>query len=511
MKLGIKLSLTTSVVVALVIASHGYWTIMNRRHILTSRLKREVRAIARTARIYVEELPHLQTQDIEVLVNGIGEFEKTLGVFIDIDGIAYQSETLNQLHDSFARNRSLGKKVIERNAIIEDFDRYGEIPVYIYFEPLTGPEGHAKGSMGIIQHTVFLEEDIWATRLSVVLTIALLIGLISGSILLSTRYNITRPVAGLITRIRRIGLGEFDTEALGNRADELGELAYEFNQMAANLRETEKRIQREQDKKAELEQRMRHLERLATIGQLASGLAHEIGTPLNVIGGRAGYLRKKVPDQKAVEKNLDIIIRQSERITRIIKQLLSFSRKESPRFLQMEVLPAIEGALDLLDHQIRKQGIKTTKSLSPDLPRVEGDRDQLQQVFLNLIHNAVQAMPDGGELILDGRLVRGTEGGNSVDGKDMIQIGIRDTGCGMKEEVFQNMFKPFFTTKRHGKGTGLGLSIAYSIVREHGGNIKAESEEGEGTTVTVLLPVSMSHHEDGTAKDEEWQDIEARS
>jgi signal transduction histidine kinase len=511
MKLGIKLSLTISVVVGVVIASYGYWTVMNRRHILTSRLKREVRAIARTARIYVEQLPHLKAQDIEVLVNGIGEFEKTLGVFIDVDGIAYQSTTLDELPDSFDRNRLLGKKVIEHHEVIEDFDRYGKTPVYVYFEPLTGSRGQVRGSLGIIQHTLFLEEDIWATQLSVLLTIVLLIALIIGSVLVLTRYNITRPVGELITRIRKVGLGEFDTEALGNRNDELGELADEFNQMAESLRETEKRIRKEQDKKADLEQRMRHMERLATIGQLASGLAHEIGTPLNVIGGRAGYLREKIRDRKAIEKNLDIIVRQSERITKIIKKLLSYSRKESPRLVQMEVSPAIEGALDLLDHQTRKQGIKITKVLSQNLPRVRGDPDQLQQVFLNLIHNAIQAMPNGGELVLEGSLVRRAEGQESVDGSDLIQVHIKDNGCGMKEDVFQNMFKPFFTTKTHGKGTGLGLPIAYSIVRDHGGNMNAESEEGKGTTITVSLPVSTPQNAEVEAKDEEWQDIGVRS
>lgn len=493
MRLGTKFTLTISIVVGLVIGLYGYQTIVTRRNILLSRMKREVRAIARTARIYIEEVRDSEGRNTQALVNGIGEFEKTFGVFVELNGKALQSDSLKELPDSFEKNLEFSRQVIGRGGVVERFSRYGKIPVFVYFEPLRGSGGEIIGSLGIIQHTSFLEEDIWATRLAIVATMVVLIVLITASILYLIRFNITRPVSDLIKKIQRVGRGEFDTEALVNRKDELGELGQEFNQMAANLREAEKRILEEEDKKSELEQRMRHLERLATIGQLASGLAHEIGTPLNVISGRAVYLKKGMTNRELMEKNVDIIVRQSQRITKIIKQLLNFSRKESSELVRTQIPPAIEGALELLRHRIRKQGIKVLKTFSTDLPCVEGEPEQLQQVFLNLIHNAVQAMPSGGDLILDARGLSGKERTGEGSETNSVEIQVRDTGSGMEPEVLRNIFKPFFTTKLDGKGTGLGLPITHGIIKDHGGSIDVDSEEGKGTTVRISLPASAPH------------------
>ncbi len=425
---------------------------------------------------------------MHTLVNGIGEFEKTLGVFVQLNGKALQTESLKDLPYSFETNLELSRQVIAGGEVVERFNYYGNIPVFVYFEPLRGSRGQVIGSMGIIQYTSFLEKDIWATRLAVAVTMVVLIGLITASILSLIRFNITSPVADLIKKIRRVGRGEFDTEVLLNRKDEIGELAQEFDQMAANLKEAEKRVLEEEDKKAELEQRMRHLERLITIGQLASGLAHEIGTPLNVISGRAGYLKKRMTNRELVEKNLDIIVRQSQRITKIIKRLLNLSREQSPQFIQTEICPEIDSALELLGYRIRKQGIKVVKEFPTDLPFVEADPEQLQQVFLNLIHNAIQAMPNGGELILAGRSLTAKESKGKGSQTNSVEIEIRDTGFGMKREVLENIFKPFFTTKGDGRGTGLGLPIAHGIIRDHGGSIDVGSEEGRGTTVRVSFP-----------------------
>jgi len=492
MRLGPKFTLTTSTVVAIVIAVYGYQTISTRRRILVSRMKREVRAIARTARIYIEEAPTLEGQDLRTLVDGIGEFEKTLGVFVELNKKALQSGSLQELPHSLEKNLKVSKQVIAEGEVTEGFSRYGKASVFTYFEPLRAPGGEVIGSMGIIQHTSFLEKDIWATTVAVAMTMVVLIALIVASILFLIRFNVTGPISELVKRIRKVARRQFDSGLLVSRNDELGELAQEFNQMAGSLKEAEEHFMEERDKKAELEQRMRHLERLATIGQLASGLAHEIGTPLNVISGRAGYLRKRVDDRESVGKNLDIIMRQSQRITKIIKQLLSVSRKESARFIPTELPPAIDSALELLEYRIRKQGIEIIKEFSEDLPLVEGNPEQLQQVFLNLIHNAVQAMPNGGALVVEGRVIPEKEVPGQGLRRDLVKVRVKDTGSGMKPETLQNIFKPFFTTKGDGRGTGLGLPIAYGIVTDHKGRIAVDSEEGKGTTVEISFPATVN-------------------
>ncbi len=495
MRLGPKFTLTTSAVVAVVITLYGYQTIATRRNILLSRMKREVRAIARTARIYIEEALQQEGRDFQTLVNEIGEFEKTLGVFVELNRKALQSESLKELPYSFEKNQEFSRQVIAGGEVVERFSRYGKIPAFVYFEPLREPGGQVIGSVGIIQHVSFLENDVWATKLAVAVTMVVLIGLITASILFLIRFNITRPISQLVKGIRKISRGQFDAEALVNRKDELNELAQEFNQMAMNLKEAERRVSEERERKADLEQRMRHLERLATIGQLASGLAHEIGTPLNVISGRATFLKKRIPNIESAEKNLDIIVRQSQRITKIIRQLLNFSRKEPPQFIATEVPLAVASALELMEHRIRKHGIEVVEKFSKGLPFVEGDPEQLQQVFLNLIHNAVQAMPNGGELIVEGCVVADEEGGEEGYQKDLVRVEIKDTGCGMKPEVLRNIFKPFFTTKLDGRGTGLGLPITYGIVKDHKGRIDIASEEGKGTTVRIWLPASVHSQE----------------
>jgi two-component system NtrC family sensor kinase len=488
MRLGLKFTLTTSIMVSVVLASYGYHTVSKRRNIFLSRMKREARAIARTAKINIEEASYRKGSDIQALVNGIGEFEKTLGVFVILDGKTFQSESLNELPNSFEKNMELGKQVAARGEAVERFSRYGKTPIFAYFEPLTGRQGEIVGVLGIIQHTSFVEEDILETRLAVMVTTVVLIVLITASILLLIRINITGPISGLIKKIQRVGRGKFDTEVHVNRQDELGVLAHEFNQMAVNLKEAEKRLLEEADREADLEQWIRHMERLATIGQLASGLAHEIGTPLNVISGRASYLKKKVNDTESLEKNLDVIVRQSQRITKIVKHLLNFSRKKPPECIPTKIPSVIEGTLDLLENRIRRQGVRVVRSFPPDLPLVEADPEQLQQVFLNIMLNAVQAMPKGGELILEGQAI--TNGDQTIERYQpkYAEFQIRDTGVGMKPEVLENIFKPFFTTKWDGKGTGLGLPISYGIVRDHGGTIDVESEEGKGTTVRMRFP-----------------------
>ena len=156
---------------------------------------------------------------------------------------------------------------------------------------------------------------------------------------------------------------------------------------------------REAETKLELERSLRQSEKLATIGQLASELAHEIGTPLNIIYGRTELIQRKLEDKEELQKNLDIILRQTERITRIIQQLLGFVRKKKPEHAPMNTSTLLEGTLDLLDHQIQKQQVSVVKDWSDNLPPVIGDPDQLQQVFLNLILNAIQSMPEGGRSV----------------------------------------------------------------------------------------------------------------
>jgi signal transduction histidine kinase len=261
------------------------------------------------------------------------------------------------------------------------------------------------------------------------------------------------------------------------------------------LKEAQDRIIQEGETKLELERSLRQSEKLATIGQLASGLAHEIGTPLNIIGGRTELAQRRLDDKELIQKNLDTIAQQTERITKIIHQLLGFVRKKRPERKALRINALLETTLDLLDHQIQKQGVKVVKDLREDLPLATGDPDQLQQVFLNLILNAIQSMPDGGELRISATCERTSKEALEEGNREYVVVCVKDTGVGIENEVLQNIFNPFFTTKD--TGTGLGLMVSQGIIQDHEGWIDVQSEIGKGSVFKVYLPCLSEEVKDG--------------
>ena len=228
------------------------------------------------------------------------------------------------------------------------------------------------------------------------------------------------------------------------------------------------------------EEQLRRTERLAELGTLAAGMAHEIGTPMNVILGRAEHLLQRAADER-VRKGLEIIIVQIERITKIMNQLLTFARRRPLERRPMDLRRTITDCLDVMQERIAQHGIKVEHVWAADLPSAYADPDQMSQVLLNLIINAIHAMPDGGTMKIG--LQRDDKG---------VRLTVADTGCGIPPQDIPKIFNPFFTTKEVGQGTGLGLTVVHGIVREHGGSIDVESEAGCGTMFSIVLPVIAS-------------------
>ena len=229
-----------------------------------------------------------------------------------------------------------------------------------------------------------------------------------------------------------------------------------------------------------LQEQLRKTERVAELGTLASGMAHEIGTPMNVILGRAEYLLDRVTEEP-IKKGLQTIIGQVERITRVMNQLLSFARRKAPERAALDLKQVIEDSLEMFQERLERSKVQVVTAFAKDCPIVEADRDQMSQVLINLVMNAVHAMPNGGTL----RIELGSD-------KQMLRLSISDTGHGIPQDVMKKVFEPFFTTKEFGQGTGLGLTVVKGIIEEHQGSIAVESEEGKGTTFTILLPTTDS-------------------
>lgn len=237
-------------------------------------------------------------------------------------------------------------------------------------------------------------------------------------------------------------------------------------------------ILRDVSERTRLEEQLRRTERVAELGTLASGMAHEIGTPMNVILGRAEYLLDRVTDEP-VKKGLQTIVAQVERITRVMNQLLSFARRKPPQPGPLWLQEVVENSLDMFRERLSNHNIHVDTQMGADCPKVQADSDQMSQVLINLIMNAVHAMPKGGTLRVGLERER-----------DMVRLTVSDSGHGIPKEVVSKIFDPFFTTKEFGKGTGLGLTVVKGIIEEHQGSITVESEEGRGTTFTILLPRS---------------------
>ena len=306
------------------------------------------------------------------------------------------------------------------------------------------------------------------------------------------------PVRELIRVMEAAEGGQLDVRAKAVSEDEIGHLAKHLNQMLARIENFSTELGRKvEEATAELARRNEELarinqelfetqrtlarsERLAVAGQLAASLAHEIGTPLNSISGHVQLLARRAAGDEGMTRRLQVIENQIAHIVRTVKQLLSWTHTLELHVAALDLRHALQEALLLSSPALQHRKIRVRMELASDVPKMYGDAGYLQQVFLNLINNSMDAMPQGGELKV--RLAINPDGQG-------LQIGLEDTGHGMSADTLAHIFEPMFTTKRMGTGSGLGLAICDQIVRQHAGTIKVASEPGRGTRFTIFLPL----------------------
>ncbi len=262
-------------------------------------------------------------------------------------------------------------------------------------------------------------------------------------------------------------------------ADQYQHLQETIRQLRAAQVELQERIQAQRSAEARLIQAAK----MAAVGEMAAGVAHELNNPLTTVTGFVELVLSELPPDAPFRPDLELVLREAHRAGDVVRRLLDFARQTEMVRTRADLNEVIEDVIALTNHLIHTSGVILTTELAPQLPRVTIDRNQMKQVFLNLIHNALQAMPAGGKLILRSRrAVR--------DGREWVTATVRDTGHGIPPEYRDRIFEPFFTTKADQGGTGLGLSVTYGIVTDHGGMIEVESQPGKGSSFTVWLPVS---------------------
>ena len=372
-----------------------------------------------------------------------------------------------------------------------------------------------------------LSESQRVILISIILDAIVLI--VFGSFLLSR--VLVRPLKDLILLTQKIGAGNLSDKIEVNSRNEIGQLIGSFNLMIERLKEKQESLDSHLEslefankKLKQTQEELIRTEKLASIGRFAAGVAHEVGNPLGAILGYTSILEKDGINQEESKDYLKRIEKEIERINRIVRELLDFVRPSKFEICDVEINKIVENTLSLISHQ-NIGDIKTQLDLQPNLPTIKGDESKISQVLINIILNAIDAMPNGGilniqtkEYIVEDSLIDPfqqfysprrredpTESNYShlrkpdpfvaiftkfSKGDRLVKISISDTGIGIKEEEIKSIFDPFFTTKAPDKGTGLGLSVSLRIVESMEGEIRVESEEEKGSTFEVYFPAS---------------------
>jgi two-component system NtrC family sensor kinase len=297
------------------------------------------------------------------------------------------------------------------------------------------------------------------------------------------RKGVQKQVADIIVDGEKQGMVELVYSKKKPELDEGPFLKEERNLIDTVAREIAlilERKQTEQDKER-LQEQLRHADRLATIGQLSAGVAHELNEPIGSILGFAQLIQKYPKLSEQVKSDIEKIMKASLHAREVVKKLMLFARQLPPQTTRVNLNQIVEESLYFLESRCAKEGIKVVRLLSSDLPKVTADPAQMTQVLVNIAVNAIQAMPNGGKLKIQ----------TKASGK-FVSLTIEDTGIGMTENVVKKIFLPFFTTKDTGKGTGLGLPVVHGIVTSHGGSINVDSKVGQGTRFKIQLPIAES-------------------
>lgn len=372
------------------------------------------------------------------------------------------------------------------DVVVEPVQRGGEsratVPVRV--------DGRSVGAVEVTEllatEVDFLKGTVWR---SAVLTMALVVVALAAAMTMGLRL-LGRPLTSLADHARHVGQGDLDVRLPVHGNDELAALARAFNEMTERLQSAQQAARAADAAKNAALAQLRHADRLATVGQLSAGLAHELGTPLHVVIGRAELIASGEVEGDEGRDNARIVVEQGHRMSGIIRQLLDFARSRRPELRATDPLAVLHVVHGMLEPLAKKRGVELVViDIDEQTPRVvDADREQLEQVLVNLAMNGIQATDVGGRVALQARVVDDPHG---HEGR-FVRFDVIDEGTGIPVEVQARMFDPFFTTKDVGEGTGLGLAVTHGLVQEHRGFVTFKTGAQLGTTFSVHLPQEAS-------------------
>lgn len=491
MRIGTRITVATALSVTLTLAVYALFEVRGRDNARREALEAEARATAMAMRTTLEALgskaPDIDAGELSRnLARELGRTTAWRVIVVPAD----PPGTAPPLGLTAAQARRLRALAESPQLALVEYEA-GTLHYAVPLRATSERQIVVTGMLELSRPTRWLDEasqsDLWRAALLVFL----ISGVATAAVWFLTRSLMTRPMAKLLRGIDDVAKGDLSHVLLSERDDEIGAVASRFNDMTFSLRESRAETQRHHEAKSSLEQRLAHTEKLATIGQIAAEIAHEVGTPLNVIAGRARATQKKADNPDAVNKNAEIIAEQTARITKIIERLLDFARRRvgptAPIKVNLNALTLT--TMELLGAQFGAAKVKTKLVRAEGLPLVSGHGDRLQQVLLNLLLNAVQAMPDGGAITLEtSAAIRQRPGLELAPEQLYVCIEVSDTGPGIPEDRRDKIFEPFYTSKDGQGGTGLGLAVCAGIVKEHDGWLEVGDAPGGGARFRVFLP-----------------------
>ena len=498
MRIAAKLTLLLILAVAVVMAGFGYTRARQERERLIAESQQEVLVLASAIRLAVEHaLRDRRPQDIQDLlaemvrdphsVDRIRIFDRSLE---DVNGAMTDAAATTLIPQEEL------EQVLKSGKILVRYLDVPSRPAAYALLPLRTRRGAITGVLEVVHVATRVQRQIREANREQVLRLTLLILTIALVIWLTVRISIRRPIGQLTRTALAIGGGDLTRRLTLHRRDEIGQLASAFNRMAESLEAAQTRSAAEARARLGLERQVQQAQKLAAVGRLASEVAHEIGTPLNIVSGRAEVIQKGLPPDHPLSPHVVTILRQIERISGIIRQLLEYSRPRRPEVCPLAVGPMLARTADLVEPLARQRDVRVEARVPDGLPPLEADPDQFQQLLLNLLTNALDATPPGGLV----QLTAGQADPEVTDARPRIERGrpegpfltvvVSDTGRGMPREQLEQIFEPFFSTKNRRGGTGLGLSIVEDIIRSHRGAVEVRSAEDAGTTVLLRWPTA---------------------
>lgn len=484
MSISTRLILFLTVAVSIVIAVTSYTTLRRREAALNKTMRSEVVAHAYTLQIALEDLfKGGRPADAAHLVDRLSDnpylFRVTL--FDETGRVLMYSD------QDTAGEQATEPEVLQAIAAGERVEHMHVIEGQEYFSIILPVQlaGGRQGAFEIAQPTASLQAEIAHARRGHAINLAIVVIVILIIVSIVLRRSLARPIKALLEGAAAIGRGDLSYRVtLSRKGGEFSQLASEFNRMADNLVAQHEAVVRAGEQQVELERELRHRDRLVLIGRISASVAHEMGTPLNVIDGRAAQLLQR-PDSpiEMRQRNLTIIRDQTRRIAQVVRQLLDLARTNGICRQPVDLAQVFSDVSELIEVEASRNGV-SVKIVAGPPACVEGDKDMLRQVFLNLCINAIQAMPGGGHLRLECH-----PDGQSKNDREFIVASVSDSGPGIAPEHLPQIFDPFFTTKDVGQGTGLGLAVSRRIVEDHGGWIAAANQPVDrGAIFTVFLP-----------------------